>query len=58
MGGACSTYGETRGIYRILMGKPERKRPLGRPWRKLKIISRWFVRKRDVGFRVDLSGSG
>ena len=23
--------GEKRGIYRVLLGKPERKRPLGRP---------------------------
>ena len=27
---ACSAYGEGRGIYRILVGKPEGKRPLGR----------------------------
>jgi hypothetical protein len=27
MGGACSTYGEWRGAYRVLVGK----RPLGRP---------------------------
>ena len=33
MGGACSTYGETRGKYRVLVGKPEEKRPLGRPRR-------------------------
>jgi hypothetical protein len=26
--------GERRGVYRILVGKPERKRPLGRPKRK------------------------
>jgi len=25
MGGACSTYGERRGIYRVLMGEPEGK---------------------------------
>jgi hypothetical protein len=25
---------ERRGIYRVLVGKPERKRPLGRPRRK------------------------
>ena len=25
--GACSTYGEGRGAYRILVGKPEGKRP-------------------------------
>ena len=30
MGRACSTYGERRGIYRVLVGKPEGKRPLGR----------------------------
>jgi hypothetical protein len=34
MGGACSTYGETRSIYRVLTGKPEGKRPLGRPRRR------------------------
>jgi hypothetical protein len=26
--------GEERGVYRILEGKPEGKRPLGRPWRR------------------------
>jgi hypothetical protein len=26
--------GEERGVYRVLVGKPERKRPLGRPRRK------------------------
>jgi len=31
MGGACSTYGEKRGVYRVLVEKPEGKRPLGRP---------------------------
>jgi hypothetical protein len=31
MGGACSSYGERRGIYRILVAKPNEKRPLGRP---------------------------
>ena len=32
MDGACSTYGgEERHIYRVLLGKPERKRQLGRP---------------------------
>jgi hypothetical protein len=31
MGGVCSTYGEGRGVYRVLVGKPERNRPLGRP---------------------------
>ena len=31
MGGACSTYGESRGVHRVLVGKPEGKRPFGRP---------------------------
>jgi hypothetical protein len=34
MGRACSTHGEKRNAYRILMGKPEGKRPLGRPRRR------------------------
>jgi hypothetical protein len=31
MGRACSTNGEKKNAYRILVGKPEGKRPLGRP---------------------------
>jgi hypothetical protein len=31
MGRACSTNGEKRNAYRLLVGKPEGKRPLGRP---------------------------
>jgi hypothetical protein len=34
MGRACSRYGEKRNAYRILVGKPEEKRPLGRPRRR------------------------
>jgi len=34
MGGACSAYGEGRGVYRVLVGKPEGKRPLGRHRRR------------------------
>jgi hypothetical protein len=30
MGGPCSTNGEKRNAYRLLVGKPEGKRPLGR----------------------------
>jgi hypothetical protein len=28
---SCSKYGEKRGTYRILVGNPEGKSPLGRP---------------------------
>jgi hypothetical protein len=31
MDGECSTNGQKRNAYRILVGKPEGKRPLGRP---------------------------
>jgi hypothetical protein len=34
MGRACSTNGERRNSYRILVGKPEGERPLGRPRRR------------------------
>jgi len=34
MGGACSTYGERRGVYRILVGKLELKKPLERHRRR------------------------
>jgi hypothetical protein len=34
MGRACSTNGEKRNAYRILVGKPNGKRPLGRPRRR------------------------
>jgi hypothetical protein len=31
---ACITHGEKRNAYWILMGKPEGRRPLGRPSRR------------------------
>jgi hypothetical protein len=34
MGGSCSTNGEKRNAYGLLVGKPEGKRPLGRPSRR------------------------
>jgi hypothetical protein len=34
VGRACSTNGEKRNAYRILVGMPEGKRPLGRPRRR------------------------
>jgi hypothetical protein len=43
MGGACSAYGEGGAVCRVLVGKPEGKRPLGRH------RYRWIFRKWDVG---------
>jgi len=37
------------GAYRVLMGKPEGKRPLGKPRLDGSIIFRWFLRKWNVG---------
>jgi hypothetical protein len=34
MGGECGTYGEGRGVHRVLVGKLEGKRPFGRPRRR------------------------
>jgi hypothetical protein len=34
MGRAYSTNGEKRNAYSLLVGKPDRKRPLGRPRRR------------------------
>jgi hypothetical protein len=34
MGGACSGYLEGRGLNKVLVGKPEGKRQLGRPRRR------------------------
>jgi len=34
MSGACSAQGKRRGEYRVLVRKPEEKRPLGRPRRR------------------------
>jgi len=34
MGWACGAYGSGEGVYRVLMEKPEGKRPLERPRRR------------------------
>jgi hypothetical protein len=42
VGGTCGTNGEKRNVYRLLVGKPEGKRPLGRP------RHRWIDNKMDL----------
>jgi hypothetical protein len=49
MGRACSTNGEKRNAYRILVGKPEGKRPLGRPRRRWEDNIRMDLREIDWG---------
>jgi len=50
MDGACSSYGGSRGVYRVLVGKPEGERDhLGNPSVDGRIILRWMFRNWDVG---------
>ena len=56
--GHVSRTRESKGSYRVLVGKPEGKRQLGRPRRNGKIIFRWILRKWGCGHGLHLSGSG
>jgi len=47
-GGASSTMGEAIGVYRVMVGKPEGKRPLGRPRRRWEDNIKMNFRKWDV----------
>jgi DNA transposition AAA+ family ATPase len=40
--------GERTGVYRVLVGTPERKRPLGKPRRRWEDNIKWIFRKWDV----------
>jgi hypothetical protein len=40
--GLVALVGEKRNAYRILVGKPEGKRPLGRPRHRWVIILKWI----------------
>ena len=46
--GHVARMGERRGVYRVLVGKPEGKNHLGDPGIDGKIILRWILRKYDV----------
>jgi len=45
MCGTCRAYGESRGIYRDLVGKPGGKRPFGRPRHGWEIIIKSDLQK-------------
>jgi hypothetical protein len=47
--------GEGRDVYRVLVGKPEGKIPLGRPRRRWEDDIRWIFRKWDVGVGTGLN---
>jgi hypothetical protein len=47
--GHVARIAEGRDVYRVLMGKPEGKRPFGRHRRRWRILLKWILRKLDVG---------
>jgi hypothetical protein len=49
MGSACSTIGEKRNAYRILVGTPEGMRALGRPRRRWVINTKMDLREIGCG---------
>jgi len=51
MGGSRSRYGERKCAYRILAGRPERRRPLGRPSRRWEDIFK--IDLQEMGLRMD-----
>ena len=55
MGRACGAYGRGEGEYRVLVGKPEGKRPLGRPRRRWVDNIRTDLKEVGCGY-MDLIG--
>jgi hypothetical protein len=52
VGGTCGTNGEKSNLYRLLIGKPEGRRPLGRPRR------RWIDNIKMAPIEIGLSVVG
>ena len=48
--GYVARIGEERGVYRVLVGKPEEKRPLGRPRRKWVDNNRMDLQEEECGY--------
>jgi hypothetical protein len=58
VGGACSTHGRREKCTRFLAGKPEGKRPLGRPRRGWEDGIRMDLGRLAWGCGLDSTGSG
>jgi hypothetical protein len=49
VGWICGTHGEGRGAYRVLIGRPEGKRPLGSPRRRWEDNIKMVLGKIGIG---------
>jgi hypothetical protein len=58
MDGACSLFGEMRKAYKILVGKSENKRPLGRSGRRWEDILKWVSNKWSMNVKIGLKWLG
>jgi hypothetical protein len=58
MGGACSTYGDRRGVYKVYVGKPEGMRTLGRPRLRWENNIKLHLQEVGWGHGLDCFGSG
>jgi hypothetical protein len=57
--GHVARMGEGRGVYRVLVGKPEGKRPLGRPRRRWEDNIKMDLQENGMwGYGLDRAGSG
>jgi hypothetical protein len=54
---AFRTYGKRKDTYRILVGKPERRRPFGRLRRRYEDNIKINLRQVECGYGLDQSGS-
>jgi hypothetical protein len=58
MGGACSTYGERNGRWRVLVGMSEGRRQLGKLRWKWEDNIKWSFKTWDEGSGLNRSGLG
>jgi hypothetical protein len=56
--GNVARMGEERKVYKVLVGNPEGKTPLGRPRRRSEDGSEWILGKLAWGCRLDSTGLG
>ena len=50
--------GERRGVYRVLVGKPEGRRPLGRPRHRWEDNIMMDLQEEEWGYGLNRAGSG